>query len=206
MIEQSTLAAYLDALASKAATPGGGASAGVSGAQACALIAMVCRSTRGKKLSSGDKQRIAQIVEWATNTQALFLTLADEDMQTFERVMAAYRLPAPNRSAALQSALKAATQVPLAMVEAAAHMIPCITNLVETGNPNLVTDTGIASLLIDATIRAARLNVLVNLKSINDTEFVAACHQQLADSLAALPALAAVNTAVDTLVSKEPEP
>jgi formiminotetrahydrofolate cyclodeaminase len=203
MIEEQTLADYLRALASKAATPGGGAAAGTSGAQACALIAMVCRLTRG------NEQRVSQILALAEHTRVRFLQLSDEDMQKFESVMAAYKMPPAERNTGLQAALKAAAEVPLEMIDEAIGLIDSIAELAEIGNANLVTDTGIASLLVEATIRSARLNVLVNLKSIDDASFVRSTQHRLSAALDLMPKLASISAAIDdalTATSKESSP
>ncbi|MBE0436491.1 MAG: cyclodeaminase/cyclohydrolase family protein, partial [Methylomicrobium sp.] len=47
-IKDKSLKTYLDELASKAPTPGGGSAAALMGAQAVALVGMVCNLTIGK--------------------------------------------------------------------------------------------------------------------------------------------------------------
>ncbi|MBA2723236.1 MAG: cyclodeaminase/cyclohydrolase family protein, partial [Methylibium sp.] len=49
MITDLSTEAFLDALASGNATPGGGSAAAVMGAMAAALVSMVCNLTIGKK-------------------------------------------------------------------------------------------------------------------------------------------------------------
>jgi formiminotetrahydrofolate cyclodeaminase len=49
MITQNTLEEFLNALASKAPTPGGGSAAALIGAMGAGLISMVCNVTLGKK-------------------------------------------------------------------------------------------------------------------------------------------------------------
>ena len=46
---QGTIDQFLDDLGSKKAAPGGGAAAGLVGAQACALAEMVCHLTESNK-------------------------------------------------------------------------------------------------------------------------------------------------------------
>lgn len=202
-IDESTLSGYMDALASKAGTPGGGAAAGVTGGQACALIEMVCRLTRG------NEARVARILAHASETRTRFLTLAGEDIVKFKAVMAAWRLRGAQREAALQPALEEAALVPLEMIDAAAGLIDDVEALAAIGNTNLVTDTGIAALLIEACIRSCRLNLLINLASITDETFIAQANARLSEALARLPSLTACNTAIDKTIAatmKEPPP
>lgn len=195
MISQSTLADYLDALASKAAAPGGGAAAGVTGAEACALMEMVCRLTRD------NEQSIARILSDAEHAREKFVALAQEDMEKFEAVMAAFRLPDTERNQRLQPALEEAAKVPLAMIEVAVGLIEGIEQLAAIGNPNLITDTGIAALLVEATIRSSRLNVMINLRSITDESFNAQANAKLSEALGRLPALAVANAAVEAAIA-----
>lgn len=48
-IKDNSLQNYLDTLASKSATPGGGSAAALMGAQAAALTSMVCNLTIGNR-------------------------------------------------------------------------------------------------------------------------------------------------------------
>ena len=49
MIKDKSIQVFLDELASKASTPGGGSAAGVMGAMGAALVSMVGNLTVGKK-------------------------------------------------------------------------------------------------------------------------------------------------------------
>ena len=49
MIKDQSVHEFLEALASKAATPGGGSAAAIMGAMGAALVSMVCNLTLGKK-------------------------------------------------------------------------------------------------------------------------------------------------------------
>jgi methenyltetrahydrofolate cyclohydrolase len=87
MIEQQQVGEFLDTLASRASTPGGGAVAGLAGAEAAALVAMVCHLTRNKE------DTIAPVLRVAEAARRAFLQLADDDARTFAAVMTAWRLP-----------------------------------------------------------------------------------------------------------------
>ena len=52
--------------------------------------------------------------------------------------------------------------------------------LAEKGNPNAVSDVGAASLLLDACVEGALLNVGINLSSIDDAAFVAEMQRETA--------------------------
>ena len=112
--------------------------------------------------------------------------------------MSAWRASEGVRQSKLQRALKAAAEVPLEMINEAVALIDDIIELSSVGNPNLVTDTGIAALLLEATIRSSRLNVLINLKSIEDTTFVKNANAALEDASRQLAKLEKVRVNIDS--------
>ena len=64
-IAAETVKGFLDALASDAPTPGGGAVAALSGATGAALISMVCNLTIGKKGYEEAEERMRWMLEVA---------------------------------------------------------------------------------------------------------------------------------------------
>ena len=105
-MNQQSLQSYLDKLSSSAATPGGGAVAALTGAQAAALISMVCNLTKSKTKraasnsaddDANDKpndqaKEIQAINKRAEQARAQFDQLADDDIEGFTAVMTAYKI------------------------------------------------------------------------------------------------------------------
>ena len=89
-----TIESYLDSLASREPTPGGGAVVALMGAQAAALLSMSMRVTaktdEAEQLSSALDARRRQLLE-----------LAEADAAAFASVMLAYKLPADDDEAKL---------------------------------------------------------------------------------------------------------
>ena len=163
-IGSDSISGYLEQLAARKSTPGGGSVAALSAAEACGLIAMVANFSDG-----GQAEAIARE---ATEVMMTLLRLADEDSLAFKQVMQAYQ-----GEADLQSALIAAATVPTHVLESSQTMQPHARYLLEHGNKNLVTDVGIAALLIHAAIKSCELNILINAKAMsaqNASEFTAA--------------------------------
>ncbi len=183
-MQNQTLQAYLTALGAKTSTPGGGAVAAITGGQLAALIKMVAEFTN----SDDDHLALERnaIILRADEATKEFLNLARADAEGFNEVMAAYKLPKRSeqekqeRSAAIQAALIVAVDAPLKTLMLAASLASDISFLSTHGNKNLVTDTGIAALLINTTIRAAEMNVRINLQGIKALDFVAKTEQQIA--------------------------
>lgn len=120
MIQDQPIQQFLDELASKSATPGGGSAAAIMGAMGAALVGMVCNLTVGKKNYEAVEAEMADVLARADALRAQSIDMIRADIEAFDRVMAAYALPRETeedkvaRSTAIQEALKAATEVPLA--------------------------------------------------------------------------------------------
>ena len=165
-IQSTSIGTFLDDLSSKSATPGGGAVAAITGAQAAALISMVCQF-------SVENPGIESIARQAEEARVKFLKLADKDSAAFKLVMSAFKQPkdANNRKEKIQSALVQAAEAPRLMLRLASTLAESTSVLLERGNKNLITDTGIAAILIEATVDSAELNIMINLKSINNKNY-----------------------------------
>ena len=166
-LQTNSIQTFLDSLAAKTSTPGGGTAAAITGAQGSALISMVCQfSTNFEGATRMDRR--------AQQARASFLDLAQSDIEAFDTVMAAYRLPKnkSGREQNIQSSLLQAAEAPRATMALANSLIDDVLTLSQRGNKNLVTDTGMAAILIEATIRSAEFNILVNLKGISDESYV----------------------------------
>lgn len=182
-----TVGQFLNDLASGAPTPGGGSAAALSGAVAAGLIAMVCNLSIGRKQYAAFEAEAQAILRQAEDLRATLQQLAQEDIDVFNRLMAAYRLPrmtdadAAARRAAIQHVLRAATDVPLQTARAIAQLLPLIPPLARDGNRTAVSDAGAAALLVQAAVPMALLNVEINLSMIDDQQFVREARAQVED-------------------------
>jgi formiminotetrahydrofolate cyclodeaminase len=178
MIKDQTVGQFLDGLASQAPTPGGGGAAAFMGAMAAAMVGMVCNLTLGKKQYAAVEAEIKAALEKAEDLRARLTGLADADAEAFKQVMDAYNLPKETdpqklaRTESIQSALKAATEVPLACALACAEIIALCRVVAEKGNKNVVSDAGVAVLAAYGGLQSAILNVQVNVSAIKDEDFV----------------------------------
>lgn len=170
---------FLDELASKAATPGGGSAAAIMGAMGAALVSMVCNLTLGKKNYEAVQDEMKALLEKSEALRARLTDMVKADVEVFNQVMAAYGLPKDTdeqkaaRSLAIQAALKAATDVPLDCAEACAEVVRISQFTAEQGNRSAVSDAGVAVEVAYAALRSAALNVYVNTGAIKDQDFVA---------------------------------
>ncbi len=93
MTKNSSIATFLDDLASERPTPGGGGAAAVCGAIGAALVSMVANLTIGKKNYEAVWQDLEAVKAKAEALRAELTGAIEEDVAAFNSVMGAYGLP-----------------------------------------------------------------------------------------------------------------
>ena len=177
MIKDKPIQQFLDELASKAPTPGGGSAAAIMGAMGAALVSMVCNLTLGKKNYASVEDEIKAVLERSESLRVLLTDMIRADMNAFNQVMEAYGMPKiteedkQTRDNAIQLALKAATDIPLSCAIAGSEVIELSRIVAEKGNKNVASDAGVAALAGYAALKSAALNVYVNIGAIKDETF-----------------------------------
>ncbi|MGH8581058.1 MAG: methenyltetrahydrofolate cyclohydrolase [Gammaproteobacteria bacterium] len=185
MIKDKPIQEFLDELGSKASTPGGGSAAAIMGAMGAALVSMVCNLTIGKEKYGGVERDMKGVL---SRTEALREQMTDmirQDVAVFDQVMGAYGLPKDTeeqkiaRAEAIQKALQAATDVPLACARTCVEVISLSRTAAEKGNLNVISDAGVAVAAAYAALRSAALNVYINIGNIKDQSFAAGRRTEL---------------------------
>lgn len=177
MIESEKVGDYLEALASGSATPGGGAAAALTLAQAAALVSMVCNFTLGREKFRAVEGQVRGILDHANGIRQQALETADADVEAYEGVRAAHRLPVPisardtAKAEAIQKALENAATVPWLLAESCDVCYTKALELRPICNQNLVSDIDVAICLLQAAVAGLWVNVDINLKSIDDKAF-----------------------------------
>jgi formiminotetrahydrofolate cyclodeaminase len=137
----------------------------------------VANLTIGKKNYEAVSEDLAAVNAKAEALRAELIHAIEEDVVAFNAVMGAYGLPRgtddekAKRTAAIQAALKDATQAPLRAVKACFEVIRLAAAAAEKGNLNVISDAGVAVLAANAGLRSAALNVFINAKAIKDRDF-----------------------------------
>ncbi len=183
----SPLQSFLDALASNAPAPGGGAAAALMGAAGAALVSMVCNLTLGKPKYATVEGDMQSLLEKSEALRARLTKMMEDDQAVFRTLMSAYGLPKQTdaekteRKQAIQDALKRATEVPLASARACAEVITLSLEAAEKGNLQVVSDAGVAAAAAEAGLKSAALNVWINVPSIEDIDFADAARKEIDD-------------------------
>ncbi|MBM4428855.1 MAG: cyclodeaminase/cyclohydrolase family protein [Chloroflexi bacterium] len=178
MLLEKPVTTFLDELASSAPAPGGGSAAALAAAIGAALVSMVANLTVGKKQYVDVQADIQRILTRSEELRHRCQDLLQRDVAAYTEVSRAFKMPRDTedqkalRDVAMQKALKDATAVPMELAEVCVDILDLCPESAEKGNKNAVSDVGVGALLAEAALRAAALNVLINLGSIKDVAFV----------------------------------
>ena len=188
---------FLDQLASSAPAPGGGGAAALGGAMGAALVSMVCNLTVGKKRFADVEAEMRDMLDRAEALRHELQQLGEADVEAFNRLSAAYKLPRITESDtairrdAIQASLRRATEVPLRTARAAAAILPLCPPVAERGNQAAVSDIGVAALFAHTAVRSALLNVEINLQLLDDRMYIRQVRAEVERLMDALDAEAA---------------
>jgi glutamate formiminotransferase/formiminotetrahydrofolate cyclodeaminase len=176
MYRQGKLQTYLDDAAAKKPAPGGGSVAALAGALAVAMSEMAANFTAGNRKFASVEETIRKMLDDLSRCRDNLLDLMDEDVEAYSAVNRAYSMPKETteqkaaRQEAIRGALRDAMRTPLEVMRQCARLSAIADGLADIGNPNLVTDVGVSAILAEGACEAARLNVEVNLKFLDDAQ------------------------------------
>lgn len=173
------LRAFSDEAASESPAPGGGSVSAYVGALGVSLATMVANLSSHKRGWDDRWEEFSDAAERGQQLKEALLRAVDEDTDAFNEIMMAFGLPngTPEeksaRKAAVQAATKIAIEVPLNVMRLSLDSMPLIRQMVETGNPNSVTDAGVGALCARTAVYGAYLNVKVNATGLEDKAYAA---------------------------------
>ena len=169
-----SLAEYIESVGDSDPFPGGGSAAAVAGALASALVSMVAGVTIGRERYASMGSEMREIRGSAYGLAHELQALAKLDAEAYALVTDARRSPrasteeSAQREAAIRTALLHAIDVPLSVARIAARVAQLARKAAESGNPNAITDAGVAALLASAACTGASYNVRVNVGALHD--------------------------------------
>ena len=176
---EMTVKGFTEKLASDAPAPGGGSAAALSGALGAGLVSMVCNLTIGKPKYATHEVHVQGVLKKSTELVSYLLEAIQKDTDAFDSVMAAFGLPKETdeqkaaRSAAIQSAYKAAVASPETTAESCLAVMRLSESLLGKSNTNAASDLAVGATQAYAGLKGALANVQINLPSIKDTAYVA---------------------------------
>lgn len=174
-----TACGFANLTASEAPAPGGGSVAAYLGVLGASLGTMVANLSSHKRGWDDRWEYFSHFAEKGQLAKDRLLFLVDEDTRAFNRIMDAFSLPRKTedekkqRQFAIQEASKYAIEVPMQVMETAFESMELIEKMVEDGNPNSVSDAGVAALCARSAVMGAYLNVKINATGLDDKQFAA---------------------------------
>ena len=161
---------FMNALASKEPTPGGGGAAAVIGSVAAALGSMVANLTTGKKKYEQYQEDMDRILIFLEEAIWDINSYIEKDADAYTPVIEAYKVPKedPKRAEILEKALLAAAVVPMELAGKVNDLIPVLEELEEKGNKMALTDVAVAAVACKAAMEGAVMNVYANTKLLTN--------------------------------------
>ena len=181
---------FFDDLASANPDPAEGAAAAYVGALAASLSTMVGNLTVGKKRFADVEDLVYNLMEELSFVRDDLLELIEEDADSFRPLFEAYRMPsetpeqAAAKNGAMQEALVAAIETPLAIMRSSCRVIELTETMAQKGCGLAVADAGAAAILAEAALRTASLTVTINVKSVEDERMARKYRREAAEMLA----------------------
>jgi formiminotetrahydrofolate cyclodeaminase len=185
LLVDKTVSQLLDAFASSDPTPGGGSASALAGAIGCSLLLMVAHMPKSKTGPEVDRAPLDGVIHRIGPLASEMRTLLDRDAAAYEQVVGAYRMPKstdPEKAArreAIQRAMRAAIEAPLAVMRACRTALDDVKIVKEHGNPNAGSDITVAAELLRAGLNGAKANVEINLGSVSDAAYAEAVRKEI---------------------------
>jgi formiminotetrahydrofolate cyclodeaminase len=189
MITSRPLRDVITAFASAEPTPGGGSASALASAVGASLLVMVAGLPKTRNDSADDRTALQFAAGSLTGIQHQLTAAIDADSSAYDQVIAAYRQPRATeaeksaRKAAIERALRSATDVPLGVMRLSVDATKHARAIASHGHRAAASDVGVALALLQAGLEGARLNVRVNIGGLTDHAYVEAVTAE-ADRLA----------------------
>lgn len=177
-LASSTVREFIQKIAARTPAPGGGSASAAIAAIGSALGCMVAQLTYGVRKFEHLTDELRKIIPHLYFSTKELISLIDQDALAFNEYMDAMRLPKNTpeeielRKKAMQDGLKKAINVPLTTMRIADSCWQAMKGVAEIGNIASYSDIEVGAKALETGIWGAYRNVLINLPSIEDQEFV----------------------------------
>lgn len=180
MLKDLSVEQFINEVDSKSPAPGGGSVSALSSSLGIALAKMVGHLTIGKKkfkaLDEDVQDRFNNALHILNGIKDQMIELIDKDTEAFNLIMAAFSLPKEteeektHRLEQIELGTLEAIKVPYRIAELSYTAMQQLEMVLKYGNKNALSDLGVSTLLLQAGLEGAILNVKINLPGISDEE------------------------------------
>jgi formiminotetrahydrofolate cyclodeaminase len=174
MIADQKINEFLEDLSSSSPAPGGGAASALVASIAVSLASMVANLTIGKKKYVAVELEMKNIATEASTLRDSLTHLMDKDVEEFNTIMAAYKLPKETeqqkeyRDKKIEEASIGASNVPLEIARSCLKIMDLSLTVIKMGNNNALSDGICGFQFAYSALKGALANVKINLKNMND--------------------------------------
>lgn len=185
-----SLEEFAQDLGSKKSMPGGGSVAAYALNLANGLASMVANFTDGKKKYAAYQADIKEILARCQDYHRESMDMVDRDAEAFLPLALAYKLPSDTeqekkyKHQEIQACLRGAASVPMDLLRLSSKVLDLHEDLLEKGSVMLLSDVGVGVAILRSAALSARLNVMINIKDIDDQAYVELISQEMEDLVA----------------------
>lgn len=185
-----SLEEFAQDLGSKKSMPGGGSVAAYALNLANGLASMVANFTSGKKKYAAYQADIEKILEKCQAFHRESMDMVDRDAEAFLLLAAVYKMPSDTdeemeaKYAQMQVCLTRAASVPLDLLRLSKKVLDLHEDLLEKGSIMLLSDVGVGVAMLRSAALSARINVMINIKDIDDQAYVTRTSEEVEDLVA----------------------
>ena len=196
---------FLDDLASRTPTPGGGSTSALVGALGLGLASMAALYTTENEKFKAVEAQARQLDASFAELRRQFVAGIEADIQAYCGYAEARKLPRVTpeekavRSAKIATANEAATQIPEKIIGDARAGLRLVEDLAGVVNPGLAGDVAAAAYFLEAAARGAGIQVISN-SATDDKEGVNAARRARAET--AISECQAARERIDVAVKK----
>ena len=171
-----SLTNFLQQTASESPAPGGGSISAYVGALGASLATMVANLSSHKRGWDDKWKTFSILAEKGQKYIVELENMVDEDTNAFNGIIDAFKLEERDKEEkkikelAIQKATLNAINIPLQVMDITLDLMTLIEELVEIGNPNSISDVGVAGLCARSAIMGAHLNVIINAKDYKNVK------------------------------------
>lgn len=182
-----SLEEFAQDLGSKKSMPGGGSVAAYALNLANGLASMVANFTSGKKKYAAYQADIEKILEKCQAFHRESMDMVDRDAEAFLPLAAVYKMPSDTdeemeaKYAQMQVCLTRAASVPLDLLRLSKKVLDLHEDLLEKGSIMLLSDVGVGVAMLRSAALSARINVMINIKDIDDQAYVTRTSEEVED-------------------------
>jgi formiminotetrahydrofolate cyclodeaminase len=182
-----TLAQLLDAFSSSQPVPGGGSASALAGAVGASLFIMVAGLPKTRHSTDEEREALNAAAARLRPLRDELAALIDRDSDAYTSVINAYRRPRSTdaeqaaRRAAIDDAMRAATEAPMATMRACERVMREAETITASGAASAASDVAVGIELLKTAATGAALNVDTNLALLKDADYVGRVGQERRD-------------------------